>query len=99
MRSATTVRNDLYWARAFGPESRVAELEAELVEARKSDKERAVARQAIREGLPSASHVRLRDGWVEVVRLDDARRELIVAIGVNRQERISVNKVLEVKAL
>jgi hypothetical protein len=99
-RTAQAIRDELQFVRAFTPDSlRIPDLQTELAEANRVERERRAARKAVLKGILTATHVRLADGWVEVVSVDAPRHAVVVANGENRAEMVPVAKVLEVRSL
>jgi hypothetical protein len=99
-RNVQQVRDELSFLRVVDPHNaKVKVLAAELTEMNRTERERRAARKAIRDGILKATHVRLADGWVEIVTVDAPEHEVVVAIGANREERVPVSKVLEVMSL
>jgi len=92
-RSVAVVRGDLEITRAFTPErtGHIAKLEAELEAAKAAVK----ARARVSKGILSATHVKLADGWVEVVRIDSADA-IVVKNGDNRSETVRLRDVHDI---
>lgn len=92
-RSVTTVRDLLNATRALSPDRSdlIEKLEAELAAAEAA----VAARRAVSEGILRATHVRLKDGWVEVVAIESITR-IAVKNGENRTENVRLADVLEV---
>lgn len=92
-RSVAVVRGDLDMTRAFTPErtEHIAKLEAELAASKAAAKSRA----AVSKGILSATHVKLADGWVEVVRVDGING-IVVKNGDNRSETVRLRDVHDI---
>jgi hypothetical protein len=91
-RGQRRIRDDIGFARVFYPE-RVPALERELAEAVQWSAEHPRPK---REDIERASHVRMEDGWAEVVRVVGS--EVVVAVGENPEKRVPFKRVLEVKS-
>lgn len=92
-RSVRTIKGDIGFAKVFYPE-RLLELEVELADAELWADEN---RRPKREAIENATHVRLVDGWAEVVSVE--KSSVLVAVGEHPARKVSCRDVLEVKSL